>query len=216
VWLLVGLGNPGPEYEGTRHNVGFQVIDAIAAQTRAPAFRSKLGAEISETLVGSERILLCKPMEYMNLSGQAVARVAKFWKIEPTRTLVVYDDLDLSFGRLKLGAGGGHGGHNGVRSIIAEWGTADFHRVRVGIGRPPAGADPTDYLLTDFKAVERKTLPDACARAADAALAIVSDGLTVAMNRFNTKRASGPKSKETTKETAIETTKGTTKTGDDA
>jgi PTH1 family peptidyl-tRNA hydrolase len=193
VWLLVGLGNPGPEYEGTRHNVGFQVIDAIAARARAPAYRSKLGAEISEILVGSERILVCKPMEYMNLSGQAVARVAKFWKIEPTRTVVVYDDLDLSFGRLKLGAGGGHGGHNGLRSIIAEWGTSDFHRVRVGIGRPPAGQDPTQYLLTDFKAAESKALEDSCTRAGEAALAIVREGLTVAMNRFNTKRTAEPK-----------------------
>jgi peptidyl-tRNA hydrolase, PTH1 family len=193
VWLLVGLGNPGPKYEGTRHNVGFDVIDVIAVRCRASSWRSKLGAAVAEASIGPERVLLCKPMEFMNMSGQSVVRVAQFWKVDPVHTVVVHDELDLPFGRLKLGAGGGHGGHNGLRSVIAEWGTTDFHRVRFGVGRPPPGHDPADYLLTDFKPVESKALVDYCSVAAEAAEAIVQVGLTAAMNRFNTRTGLGPK-----------------------
>ena len=160
-----------------------------------------MGAEVGEVVIGSERVLLCKPMEYMNTSGQAVVRVAKFWKIEPAQTVVVHDDLDLPFGRLKLGAGGGHGGHNGLRSIIAEWGTAAFGRVRFGIDRPAAGQDAADYVLTEFKTAERKDLRDLCARAAEAAETFIRDGLTVAMNRFNTKASTGKKHQDTKSET---------------
>jgi PTH1 family peptidyl-tRNA hydrolase len=192
VWLVVGLGNPGPKYEGTRHNVGFQVVDAIATRCRSGSLRSKLGAEVGETRVGSEPVLLCKPMEYMNTSGQAVARVARFWKIAPSETVVIHDDLDLPFGRLKLGAGGGHGGHNGLRSILAEWDSADFVRTRFGIGRPPVGGDVADYVLTGFKPVERKELDDHVSRAAEAVETIITSGLTVAMNRFNTRKTPKP------------------------
>lgn len=190
MWLLVGLGNPGREYEDTRHNAGFRVLDALAVRARASGFKDKMGAQIAEGRAGSERILLCKPMEFMNVSGQAVVRVAQFWKVEPARTVVVHDDLDIAFGRLKLGAGGGHGGHNGLRSILGEWGQADFHRVRFGIGRPPAGRDPVGYVLATFTAEEHRELPALCDLAAQAAACIVTDGLTVAMNRFNTKSSS--------------------------
>jgi PTH1 family peptidyl-tRNA hydrolase len=185
VWLLVGLGNPGTEYEDTRHNVGFHVVDLVAARTHAPTARAKHGAEITETRIGQERVLLCKPMEYMNVSGQAVVRVANFWKVDPRETIVVHDDLDLPFGRLKLGTGGGHGGNNGVRSILTEWGSANFHRVRMGIGRPAAGRDAANYVLGGFDSAERETLSDFFTRAADAAACIVTDGIGVAMNRFN-------------------------------
>lgn len=185
MWLLVGLGNPGPEYANTRHNVGFAVVDLIAERTGAPPARSKWGAEITETRIGGERVLLCKPMEYMNVSGQPVVRVASFWKAEPKQTVVVHDDLDLPFGRLKLGAGGGHGGNNGVRSILAEWGNADFGRVRMGIGRPAAGRDASSHVLGGFDGVERTAAGEFFGRAADAVACIVTDGLAVAMNRFN-------------------------------
>lgn len=188
MWLLVGLGNPGPKYAATRHNVGFQVIDQLVERNRAPSLRTKLGAEVGEAQIGTERVLLCKPMEFMNTSGQAVLRVAQFWKIDPARTVVVHDELDLPFGRLKLMPGGGHGGHNGLRSIIAEWGTSDFARVRFGISRPTSpehGA--ADYVLSEFKGAERKELPDLCSRAAEAMETIVTAGLPVAMNRFNGK-----------------------------
>ena len=185
MWLLVGLGNPGTEYANTRHNVGFHVVDLVAARTGAPPARAKYGAEIAETRIGSERVLLCKPMEYMNVSGQPVVRVASFWKIEPGQTVVVHDDLDLPFGRLKLGVGGGHGGNNGVRSILAEWGSADFNRVRMGIGRPAAGRDASSHVLGGFEGADRAAAPEFFARAADAATCIVTDGLAAAMNRFN-------------------------------
>lgn len=185
MWLLVGLGNPGSEYANTRHNVGFNVVDLLSQRTGAPTARAKWGAEIAETRIGDQRVLLCKPMEYMNVSGQPVVRVASFWKIEPKQTIVLHDDLDLPFGRLKLGAGGGHGGNNGVRSILAEWGNADFSRVRMGIGRPGAGRDASSHVLGGFDGVDRTAVDEFFTRAADAAACIVTEGLGVAMNRFN-------------------------------
>ena len=133
MWLVVGLGNPGSQYQTNRHNVGFMVVDELLRRGRAPAPRAKFGAEINEASVAGDKALFCKPMEFMNVSGQVVQRVAQFWKVTPAETVVVHDELDIPFSRLKLGAGGGHGGHNGLRSIIADWGTADFVRVRFGI-----------------------------------------------------------------------------------
>ncbi len=127
-------------------------------------------------------------MEFMNVSGQSVARVAKFWKIAPESIVVVHDDLDLPFGRLKLAAGGGHGGNNGVRSVIADLGSADFLRVRFGIGRPAPGGDAANHVLADFSRAEQKDLPDLRATAADAVEEILASGLTTAMNRFNVKQ----------------------------
>jgi peptidyl-tRNA hydrolase, PTH1 family len=188
MWLVVGLGNPGREYAGNRHNVGFEIVAELAARAKAPPLREKFGAELGEATIRGEKVLLCKPMEFMNVSGQPVARVAGFWKIAPEQIVVVHDDLDLPFGRLKLGAGGGHGGNNGVRSLIADLGTADFLRVRFGIGRPPAGRDGADYVLSDFSRAEQKELPDRRIEAADAVEEIIAKGLTAAMNRFNTKK----------------------------
>jgi PTH1 family peptidyl-tRNA hydrolase len=189
---MVGLGNPGKQYEDTRHNVGFRVVDLVARRAGAPAWREKWGAAIAEAKVGSERVLLCKPMEFMNLSGQSVVRVATFWKIDPSRTVVVHDDIDVPVGRLKLAQGGGHGGNNGVRSILTEWGSPDFHRVRVGIGRPAAGRDPASWVLGGFEEADRRTLPELLERAADAASCIVAEGSKVAMNRFNGKASEKP------------------------
>jgi len=194
MWLVVGLGNPGREYAGNRHNVGFDVVTELAARAKAPPLREKFGAEIGEATIRGERVLLCKPMEFMNVSGQAVARVAKFWKIAPASIVVVHDDLDLPFGRLKLGAGGGHGGNNGVRSVIADLGTADFLRVRFGIGRPAPGGDAANYVLTDFSRAEQKELPDLRSSAADAVEEILASGLDASMNRFNTKKNESKKS----------------------
>ncbi|HLK89802.1 MAG TPA: aminoacyl-tRNA hydrolase [Polyangia bacterium] len=185
--LVVGLGNPGPEYQDNRHNLGFKVVDELLARARGNTPRAKFGAEISEVTIAGERVLLCKPMEYMNVSGQAVARVAGFWKVPVSDVVVVHDELDLPFGRLKLGAGGGHGGHNGIRSMLADLGDASFARVRVGVGRPKPGHDPANYLLSDFSRAEEKELPDLIGAAADAVEAIIKGGLTTAMNKFNGK-----------------------------
>lgn len=188
MWLVVGLGNPGREYAGNRHNIGFEVVAELAARAKAPPMREKFGAELAEATLRGERVLLCKPMEFMNVSGQPVARVAKFWKIAPAATIVVHDDLDLPFGRLRLGAGGGHGGNNGVRSLLADLGTADFLRVRFGVGRPAPGGDAADYVLSDFSRAEQRELPDLRMQAADAVEEILASGLMTAMNRFNTKK----------------------------
>ena len=186
--LIVGLGNPGEQYADNRHNLGFMVADELARRGRGSAAREKFGAALSEVTIAGKRLLLCKPLEFMNVSGQAVARVAGFWKIGLGDTIVVHDELDLPFERLKLGAGGGPGGHNGIKSIISALGDPGFARVRVGIGRPAPGRDPADWVLSNFSRAEAATLPELIGRAADAVEAIVSDGLTVAMNRFNGKQ----------------------------
>ena len=185
--LIVGLGNPGAEYADNRHNLGFMVVDELARRGRAATPRAKFGAEILEATIGGNRLLLCKPQQYMNVSGQAVASVAGFWKIGLAETIVVHDELDLPFDRMKLGAGGGPGGHNGVKSIISCLGDPGFARVRIGIGRPAPGRDPSDWVLSNFSRAEAAVLPDVIARGADAVEAIVGSGLTTAMNRFNGK-----------------------------
>src|SRR4051812_38476134 len=184
MWLVVGLGNPGTEYERTRHNIGFMVVDELLGRTGAGSAKAKLGAEIREGKLGDDRVLLCKPMEYMNTSGEAVNRVAGFWKVPLERIVVVHDDLDLPFGRLKLGTGGGAGGHNGLRSLIATLG-AEFGRVRVGIGRPLG--DGANYVLGAFSKAEQKDLPTVLAEASEAVEAVVRQGMSPAMNKFNRK-----------------------------
>lgn len=184
MYLVVGLGNPGREYEGNRHNVGFRIVDRLAG---SGSWRSKYGAEVTERELAGEKVLFCKPMQFMNVSGPPVASVAGFWKVPGTCTIVAYDDLDIPFGRLKLGTGGGAGGHNGVRSLISSIGP-DFVRVRFGIGRPPASWKGADYVLSDFTRAESAELPSLLDEAADAVRDIVGRGLTAAMNKFNTQK----------------------------
>ena len=188
MWLVVGLGNPGRQYAGNRHNAGFMVVDRLMRDLDASTPRVRFGAELAETTVGRTKVIFCKPMELMNASGFAIGRVAAFWKIPPEHTVVVHDDMDLDFGRLKLAEGGGAGGHNGLRSIVAELGTEGFPRVRVGIGRPPPAWEGADYVLTDFSLEERRALPDLLKEAASATRAIIEDGLVAAMNRYNRKK----------------------------
>ncbi len=190
MWLVVGLGNPGRQYAGNRHNVGFMVIDRLARELDASTPRDRLGAELAEAKVGRDKIVLCKPTEFMNASGFAVSRAAAFWKVAPERTVVVHDDLDLDFGRLKLAPAGGAGGHNGLRSIIAELGTEAFCRVRFGIGRPPPAWEGADYVLADFSTEERQALPNLLKEAAGATRAILEKGLVAAMNEFNKRKKS--------------------------
>ena len=190
MWLLVGLGNPGSRYARNRHNAGFLVVDELWRRAGAPAPREKLGAQLSEATLAGEHVLFCKPQEFMNCSGLAVQRAAAFWKIPPAQAVVVHDEMDVPFGRLKLGFSGGTGGHNGLQSIIQEWGSPDFARVRFGIGRPPAQWDAADYVLADFADDERRLLPDLIGEAADATETIVKRGLQAAMNRFNKRKKS--------------------------
>lgn len=187
--LVVGLGNPGAQYRDSRHNLGFMVVDELGRRAGAGSPRAKLGAELADAKLDGVATLLCKPQEYMNVSGESVAQVARFFKIPPADVLVIHDELDLPFSRLKLAAGGGPGGHNGVRSIIERLGTNDFPRLRVGIGRPPAPMDPAAYVLQDFDPAEAHALPALLATAADAATAVVTGGLASAMNKFNIRKS---------------------------
>jgi PTH1 family peptidyl-tRNA hydrolase len=188
MWLVVGLGNPGRQYAGNRHNAGFMVVDELMRQSGAGTPRRRLGAEIAEAALGGTKVIFCKPMDFMNTSGFAIRRTAAFWKIPPAQTVVVHDDMDLDFGRLKLAEAGGTGGHNGLRSIVTELGTESFCRVRFGIGRPPPAWEGADYVLADFSPEERRALPDLLEEAAGATRAIVEDGLVAAMNRFNRRK----------------------------
>jgi peptidyl-tRNA hydrolase, PTH1 family len=183
--LVVGLGNPGPEYRDNRHNLGFMVVDVLGARAGGSSPRAKFGAELSEVTLAGERVLLCKPMEFMNVSGQAVARVAGFWKVPVADIVVVHDELDLPFGALRMKRGGGDGGHNGLRSATASLGSNDYLRVRFGIGRPPGRQDPADFVLKRFSGAERKELEFAVDLAADATEALLLDGLEPAQNRFH-------------------------------
>jgi PTH1 family peptidyl-tRNA hydrolase len=157
-------------------------------QSGAGTPRRRLGAEIAEAALGGTKVIFCKPMDFMNTSGFAIRRTAAFWKIPPAQTVVVHDDMDLDFGRLKLAEAGGTGGHNGLRSIVTELGTESFCRVRFGISRPPPAWEGADYVLADFSPEERRALPDLLEEAAGATRAIVEDGLVAAMNRFNRRK----------------------------
>jgi len=185
--LVVGLGNPGAKYQDNRHNLGFMVADELLRRGGGPTTTDKFGASLGQVTVAGQRLLVCKPMQFMNVSGQAVASVAGFWKIELDHTIVVHDELDIPFERLKLGTGGGPGGHNGVRSVISALGDPGFVRVRIGVGRPAPSWDPADYVLANFTRAEAAVLPDIVGRAADAVEAIAAQGITAAMNKFNTK-----------------------------
>ena len=188
MWLVVGLGNPGRQYAGNRHNAGFMVVDELIRLSGAGTPRQRMGAEIAEATLGGTKVIFCKPMEFMNASGFAVSRASAFWKIPPAQTVVVHDDMDLDFGRIRLCEAGGTGGHNGLRSIVAEMGTEAFCRVRCGIGRPPPPWEGADYVLADFSPEERHALPNLLEEAAGATRAIVEDGLVAAMNRFNRRK----------------------------
>ncbi len=184
-WLVVGLGNPGPEYAANRHNVGFMVADLIAGRIGA-RFKSHRGrAEVAEGRLAGSPVTVAKPRSYMNLSGGPVAALRDFYKIPPDRIAVVHDELDLPFGTLRVKQGGGDNGHNGLRSLTQALGTRDYHRVRFGIGRPPGRMDPAAFVLRDFSPPERRELPLLIDRASDAIETLLHDGLVVAQNAFN-------------------------------
>jgi PTH1 family peptidyl-tRNA hydrolase len=186
VWLIVGLGNPGREYADHRHNIGFLVVDELARRWGVGGWKSKFGGEIAQPSTPRGQLVMLKPLEYMNVSGGPVQRTAAFFKIEAKEVVVVHDDIDLEFGRLKVKVGGGHGGHNGLRSIIQNIGDS-FSRVRCGIGKPMGGKERvTGHVLGDFDKMELKELPFLVGGAADAVELIVHKGTTAAMNQVNT------------------------------
>jgi PTH1 family peptidyl-tRNA hydrolase len=184
--LVVGLGNPGPEYAETRHNVGVRVVELLAPRVGGGRFaKHKANADVLEGRLDGRRAVLAIPRTYMNVSGGPVAGLLRYYGVAPSDLVVVHDDLDLGFGVVRLKQGGGESGHNGLRSISGSIGTKDYLRVRFGIGRPPGRQDPADFVLKRFSGAERKELEFAVDLAADAAEALLREGLEPAQNRFH-------------------------------
>lgn len=185
-WLVVGLGNPGDKYDDTRHNVGFAAIDQLAEELRVPVQKLKHRALTQTVELGGAKVLLMKPITYMNLSGEAVGQAADFYKIPPDHVLVISDDTALAPGRLRIRKGGSAGGHNGLKNIIQHLGTDQFPRVRVGVGeKPHPDYDLADWVLGKFVGEDKKTMDQAVKRAADAVECLIQEGPDRAMNRFN-------------------------------
>ncbi|MGH8868272.1 MAG: aminoacyl-tRNA hydrolase [Actinomycetes bacterium] len=188
VWLVVGLGNPGPSHGGHRHTVGFHVLDLLAERAGGRFKAHKGRADVLETRLGGvpgHRVVLAKPRSYMNESGGPVASLLDYYGIEPDRLVVVHDELDIPYGTLRLKLGGGDNGHNGLRALRRSLGTGDFYRLRFGIGRPPGRLDPAVFVLKDFSPAERKDLAYHVDRAADALECLVVDGLDRAQSAYN-------------------------------
>jgi len=184
--LVVGLGNPGPSYERTRHNVGFMVADVLAARVGSTfSVHKKSGADVVQARLGDRQVVIAKPRSFMNVSGKPVAALARFFSIAPEDIVVVHDDLDLDFGVVRLKQGGGEGGHNGLRSISSAIATKDYLRTRLGVGRPPGRMDPAAYVLKPFSTVERKDLAVICEQAADAVELVLRIGLEAAQNQVH-------------------------------
>lgn len=184
-FLIVGLGNPGPEYARSRHNVGWLVLERLAARSHCSFDKIQLKARVASGTVRDRRVVLARPLTYMNRSGESVGPLLRFYKVPLANLLVVYDEMDIPFATLRLRPGGGAGGHGGMKSIIAAVGGQDFARLRVGVGRPPAGWDPADYVLAQWTKDEVAQVPALVDRAADAVETWLTEGILTAMNRFN-------------------------------
>lgn len=186
-WLIVGLGNPGAQYQGNRHNIGQMVLDELAVRIGSGFKSHKARAQVLEGRlgIGGPRVVLAKPLCYMNVSGGPVAALANFYGIDPAHVVAVHDEIDIPFNTVKLKIGGGEGGHNGLRDISKALATKDYLRVRVGVGRPPGRMDTADYVLRDFGTTERKELPFLIDEAADAVDLLLREGLTDAQQKFH-------------------------------
>lgn len=185
-WLIVGLGNPGREYEKTRHNAGFRALDILAGKLGCKVDKGKFQGLYGQTDYGGKRLYLLKPQTFMNLSGRSVLQLSAYYQIPPQRILVLFDDISLEPGRIRVRSDGSAGGHNGVKSIIAELGSQDFPRVKIGVGaKPHPEQDLADWVLSSFSAAEEKALASALERAADAALCVIDRGVPEAAGRYN-------------------------------
>jgi PTH1 family peptidyl-tRNA hydrolase len=188
VWLVVGLGNPGPTYAGTRHNIGYLVTDELARRMGGSFRRHKSGrADVVEGRLdlGGARVVLARPHTYMNEVGGPVSALAKFYKVDVDHVVAIHDELDIAFGTLRVKKGGGDNGHNGLRSMRSSLGSGEFYRVRAGIGRPPGRQDPADFVLSSYSSAERKELPFQVDSAADAVHTLITSGLEQTQQQFN-------------------------------
>jgi PTH1 family peptidyl-tRNA hydrolase len=185
-WLITGLGNPGPQYAGQRHNAGAMVAAELATRMGVTLRRDRSGAAVATGRLAGQPVTLARPLTFMNESGRPVASLRGFYKVPPERVLILHDELDLAFGMVRLKLGGGDNGHNGLRSVTAALGPG-YHRLRIGIGRPPGRMDAAAFVLRDFSKAERDTLPALTGLAADAAESLLRDGLAVAQNDFHSR-----------------------------
>ena len=183
--IVVGLGNPGPRYEGTRHNAGAMTLAVLGERAGSALKRHKSGCLVAETSLAGRCVVLARPLSFMNESGRATRAVARWYKAEPEDLVVVHDEIDIPFGQVRVKRGGGTAGHNGLKSVAAHLGTGEFGRVRIGVSRPAGGRDPADWVLSEFTAGEGRELASILDRAADAVERIVEVGLDAAMNEFN-------------------------------
>lgn len=184
-FLLIGLGNPGREYQNNRHNYGFMLIDRIAVRLNARGMKVQSKAIVTDAIYEDRKLILAKPQTYMNLSGQSVQGLVNFYKLPLTNVMILSDDLDLPFGTIRIRASGGPGGQRGLSNILERLGTKDVPRLRLGIGRPPGRMDPAYYVLQNFSRDDLRSISEILDRAADAALEYVKNGLDAAMNKFN-------------------------------
>ena len=189
MWFVVGLGNPGRKYEQTRHNAGFLVVDRLASRWGIDCSKKQFGAVVGEGRVRHDKAVLAKPQSYMNRSGHPTRSLLGFYKAETDRLIVVHDEVDVPYGRLKLKRGGGHGGHNGLRDLNKHLDDGNYYRVRVGVDRPPEGWDTADYVLGKWNAEEREQLDQMVDRAADAVETLMTDGLEASMNVFHVRES---------------------------
>ena len=188
MYLVVGLGNPGRQYEATRHNMGFDTIDYLVEEYKVPQGGVKCNAMYGKTVIGGEKVILMKPLSFMNLSGGPVRDMVNYFKIDPeTELIVIYDDIDLDPGQLRIRKQGSAGGHNGIKDIIRQLGTEKFLRIKVGVGAKPKGWDLADYVLGRFSTEDRKIVDEAIAKAGKAVDIMISQGPDAAMNEFNKK-----------------------------
>lgn len=186
-FLIVGLGNPGRQYQTNRHNIGFMLVSRLAENLGVSFTRVQSKALVTKTTFQDKPVIIAKPQTYMNLSGQSVGSLAKFYKIELDHLMVVYDDVDLPFGRIRIRPSGGSAGQKGMRSIIDQLGTEEFPRMRLGVGRPPGSKGAASYVLRNFAGEDAEFLPQVLERGVEAVLTFISEDLTTAMNRFNSK-----------------------------
>ena len=185
--IIVGLGNPGDTYQWSRHNIGFQVVDRLAEENHISICHKRFKVHYGKGWIHAQDVLLVKPLTFMNLSGLAVQKVVDFYKVDLVDLIVVHDDLDLPFGALRIKRRGGDGGHQGVRSIIESIGANNFFRLKVGIGRPPRGMDPAEYVLSSFVGIEKDQLKEVLLRTSECLVVLISEGFERAMNRFQRK-----------------------------